>query len=86
MMRAQPRYPLLDEVALTASAVVANCAMNRERQLVGVNSYTRVLGFNPVEALVTRLATVGRSGVVWQTTRSICRTSDRCNCWVLGDP
>src|SRR5689334_4762791 len=39
---------LLDDAALELSAVVANCAMNRERQLAGVNSYTRELGFNPL--------------------------------------
>jgi trans-aconitate methyltransferase len=40
---------LLDDPALHASSVVANNAMNRERQLTGVNSYARVLGFDPVE-------------------------------------
>ena len=30
---------------------MANCTMNRERQLAGVNSYTRELGFNPVDVL-----------------------------------
>ncbi|MFL6073102.1 MAG: class I SAM-dependent methyltransferase [Mycobacteriales bacterium] len=38
---------LLDDAALAASAVVANCAMNRERQLTGVNSYRKELGFDP---------------------------------------
>jgi SAM-dependent methyltransferase len=42
---------LLDDTALTASPVVANRDMNRERQLTGVNSYTRELGFNPVDVL-----------------------------------
>lgn len=28
--------------------MVANNAMNRERQLAGVNSYARVLGFDPL--------------------------------------
>ncbi|BCY12033.1 trans-aconitate 2-methyltransferase [Actinoplanes sp. L3-i22] len=42
---------LLDDRALHASSVVANCAMNRERQLAGVNSYARVLGFDPVDGL-----------------------------------
>jgi SAM-dependent methyltransferase len=42
------REGLLDDVALEASTVVANCAMNRERQLAGVNSYARELGFNPL--------------------------------------
>lgn len=42
---------LLDNAALARSSVVANCAMNRERQLTGPNSYTRELGFNPLERL-----------------------------------
>jgi SAM-dependent methyltransferase len=36
------------------SAVVANNTMNRERQLRGVNSYTRELGFDPVAWLKSR--------------------------------
>jgi len=36
-----PGPVLLDEVTLRRSSVVANCAMNRERQLAGVNSYAR---------------------------------------------
>jgi SAM-dependent methyltransferase len=47
---------LLADDALEQSAVVANCTMNRERQLVGVNSYTRELGFNPVDVLTAGLA------------------------------
>lgn len=43
---------LIDDAALEACAVVANCDMNRGRQLAGVNSYTRELGFNPVEYLL----------------------------------
>jgi SAM-dependent methyltransferase len=50
---------LLDEPALLASSAVANNAMNRERQLAGVNSYTRELGFNPADLLA------GRSGYGW---------------------
>jgi SAM-dependent methyltransferase len=49
------RTGLLDDVALEASAVVANCAMNRERQLAGVNSYTRELGFSPLDVMAARL-------------------------------
>src|SRR5512135_1302326 len=61
---------LLDGAALLASDVVANCAMNRERQLVGVNSYARELGFDPVDVLLTRLAEVrdarpGPTAVGW---------------------
>ena len=49
---------LLDD-ALAASSVVANCAMNRERQLVGVNSYAKELGFSPLDRIRTRLSTSG---------------------------
>ncbi|MGN9893547.1 hypothetical protein [Micromonospora sp. L31] len=52
----RPGVALLDTAALERSAVVANNAMNRERQLAGVNSYARELGFNPVEVLTDRLA------------------------------
>lgn len=54
-MTVEDQPPLLDDVALEASAVVANCLMNRERQLEGVNSYSRELGFNPLNLLATRL-------------------------------
>jgi SAM-dependent methyltransferase len=40
---------------LAASPVVANCRMNRERRLTGGNSYSRDLGINPVDFLLTRL-------------------------------
>ncbi|MEV4537163.1 hypothetical protein AB0J82_25630 [Asanoa sp. NPDC049518] len=50
---------LLDDEALSASAVVANIAMNRERQLAGPNSYTRDLGFNPLDRLLARLTDAG---------------------------
>jgi SAM-dependent methyltransferase len=53
---------LLDDDALTRSAVVANCAMNRERRLSGVNSYARELGFNPVDLLIARYADTGGAG------------------------
>ncbi|AEV85530.1 ubiquinone/menaquinone biosynthesis methyltransferase ubiE [Actinoplanes sp. SE50] len=42
------RARLLDQRALHASSVGANNAMNRDRRLTGVNSYARVLGFDPV--------------------------------------
>jgi len=50
---------LLDDGDLTLSAVVANCAMNRERQLAGVNSYTRELGFNPLVDYFDPMPAVG---------------------------
>jgi SAM-dependent methyltransferase len=45
---------LLNSKELEASAVVANCAMNRERQLTGPNSYDRDLGFNILSFLQDR--------------------------------
>lgn len=53
---------LLGDDELNRSSVVANCTMNRERQLAGVNSYTRELGFNPVDWLDQRSA---RASVSW---------------------
>ncbi|MBF9134513.1 methyltransferase domain-containing protein [Plantactinospora sp. S1510] len=50
---------LLDDDALESSAVVANSAMNRERQLDGVNSYSRELGFHPLDWLVARVGPNG---------------------------
>jgi SAM-dependent methyltransferase len=54
------RGELLDDEALEKSAVVANCSMNRERQLAGVNSYARELRFDPLQEVVT--ARSGGSG------------------------
>jgi len=42
---------MLDDSRLEESSVVANNAMNRERGLDGVNSYTRELGFHPLKTL-----------------------------------
>lgn len=50
---------LLNDERLARSAVVANCAMNRERQLEGPNSYTRELGFHPLKRLAQREAGPG---------------------------
>jgi SAM-dependent methyltransferase len=54
------RSPLLltDEV-LERSAVVANCRMNRERDLAGPNGYAREIGFHPLDFLRGRLASGG---------------------------
>lgn len=54
---------LLDDGALHALAVVANCSMNRERQLAGVNSYTRELGLDPLEVL--RASITGSGTGAW---------------------
>lgn len=45
---------LLSEAELERSAVTANSTMNRGRGLMGPNSYTRDLGFNPVDFLKGR--------------------------------
>ncbi|MEH0828682.1 MULTISPECIES: class I SAM-dependent methyltransferase [unclassified Micromonospora] len=58
----RPGVALLSTAALERSAVVANNAMNRERQLAGVNSYARELGFNPVDVLTDRLAGAATAG------------------------
>ena len=47
--------PLLDDRSLEWSETVANCLMNRERELTGTNSYTADLGLNPLEFLQQRL-------------------------------
>jgi len=47
---------LLSDNILEKSAVVANCRMNRARNLTGTNGYTREIGFNPVELLKARVA------------------------------
>lgn len=47
---------LLGDDELERSAVVANCRMNRERDLLGSNGYERELGFNPLDRLKERAA------------------------------
>lgn len=47
-----PPTQLLDDTQLARSDVAANCVMNRERGLVGVNSYARDLGFDPLRWLL----------------------------------
>ena len=47
---------LLDTDSLERSPVVANCRMNRERDLLGSNGYDRELGFNPLDFLRKKLA------------------------------
>jgi SAM-dependent methyltransferase len=48
---------LLGDAELERSSVVANCRMNRERNLLGTNGYDRELRFNPLEFLKRRIAT-----------------------------
>ena len=55
--RVEHRWRLLSDDTLERSAVVANCRMNRERNLLGSNGYDRELGFNPLDFLKERIAT-----------------------------
>ena len=48
---------LMGDDELERSAVVANCRMNRERNLLGSNGYDRELGFNPLDFLKERITT-----------------------------
>ena len=45
---------MLNHQQLETSDIVANCRMNRERQLAGVNSYEQELGFHPLYWLKER--------------------------------
>jgi hypothetical protein len=47
---------LLSDEVLERSEVVANCRMNREREVAGSNGYARELGFHPLEMLMEREA------------------------------
>ncbi len=46
----------LGDDELERSSIVANCRMNRERDLAGSNGYDRELGFNPLDFLRGRAA------------------------------
>jgi SAM-dependent methyltransferase len=48
--------PLLGDAELERSSIVANCRMNRERDLAGSNGYDRELGLNPLDFLRGRTA------------------------------
>ncbi|MCX4097526.1 hypothetical protein [Nocardia sp. alder85J] len=56
---------LLDDTALECTSVVANNAMNRDRRLSGVNSYTRELGFDPYRQLATALRAAPDRPIGW---------------------
>jgi trans-aconitate methyltransferase len=57
----KPSTKLLDRSALERSETVANSCMNRERNLVGPNSYEKDLGLSPLELLKSRLKTKGEA-------------------------
>ena len=46
-------HPLLDEETLRLSSVVANCRMNRERRLIGTNSYSVDLKLDVIQKLMS---------------------------------
>ncbi len=48
------KNPILDDAALHASSVVANCAMNRERRCTGTNGYSYELKFDVLAYLLAR--------------------------------
>jgi SAM-dependent methyltransferase len=47
---------LLCDDELERSAVVANCRMNRERNLTGSNGYSKEVGFHPLDSLRERMS------------------------------
>jgi SAM-dependent methyltransferase len=52
---------LLDNDNLEKSGVIANCQMNRERQLTGSNGYERELRFHPLDFLRAIHSTSGKA-------------------------
>jgi len=54
-MPQNPPKKLLSDASLEQSHVVANCRMNRERNLTGSNGYSKEIGFNPVEFVRERV-------------------------------
>ncbi len=54
---------LLSDDKLERSAIVANCRMNRERDLTGSNGYSREVGFDPLDLLRGRTS-LGRR-IAW---------------------
>lgn len=53
---------LLNRAELEASSVVANNRMNRQRNAIGVNSYSKDLYFNPIDFLLQRGV---KQGIRW---------------------
>ncbi len=80
--------PLLADPQLESSTVVANCRMNRERDLAGRNGYDRELGFHPLTFLRER-AGPGRV-VRWLdlccgTGRALLQAAEQLSAAGLGD-
>lgn len=53
--------PYLDDQQLEQSAVVANCCMNRQRDLCGSNGYDVEIGFKPMEFLLAQVTKHGKA-------------------------
>jgi SAM-dependent methyltransferase len=51
----------LDDRQLEQSSVVANCGMNRERDLVGTNGYDVEIGFKPLDFLLGQVTKHGKA-------------------------
>ena len=73
---------LLSDDELEASAIVANCRMNRQRQLLGGNGYDKELGVNPIEFL-QELATESIAPIRWLdlccgTGRALIEMAEHC--------
>lgn len=73
---------LLDDEQLAASDVVANSAMNRERGLVGTNSYARELGLDPYLAVNPEAASSNGATRSWLdlccgTSRALIEAADK---------
>ena len=59
-MNGRDDIQLLPDSELERSAVVANCRMNRERNLTGGNGYDRELRFDPIEFLLEQAESESR--------------------------
>ena len=68
-----PDMDLIADALLEHSSVVANCAMNRERELTGSNGYGRELGFDVLVELRQRLRRLGHPASVSPLTLSSMR-------------
>lgn len=53
--------PYLDDRQLEQSSVVANCCMNRQRDLCGSNGYDVEIGFKPMEFLLAQVTKHGKA-------------------------
>lgn len=68
---------LLGEDALVRSSVVANNAMNRERQLTGPNSYTQELGFDPLDRLAESAGSAAWLDLCCGSGRALAQAAER---------